>query len=97
MMLGLNLYGEGKRAKVLPIVNGIIAGLVVTVVNGVLNYSKYAEHYRESGIGYFIAVLAVTFVSAAASTSIVLWFIYYLNKKKQAQIQKRLDEEEQAE
>ncbi|MDD3174151.1 MAG: hypothetical protein PHF63_10965 [Herbinix sp.] len=97
MTLGLNIYGEGKRAKAVPIVNSIVVGIVVTSINGVLNYTQYAEHYKEDGIGYFIAVLAVTFISATVPVFVILSCLDYLNKKKQAKIQKQLDEEEQDE
>ncbi|EXG87426.1 hypothetical protein K413DRAFT_4309 [Clostridium sp. ASBs410] len=97
MTLGLDIYGEGKQAKTLPFVNSVVAGIVVTTINGILNYTQYAEKYKEDGIGYFIAVLAVTFISASISTFIVLSCLNYLNKKKQAKIQKQLDEKEQDE
>ncbi|MEY8353558.1 DUF6773 family protein [Lachnospiraceae bacterium 54-53] len=97
MMLGLNIYGETKRAKGIPFMNSIVTGAAVTAINGVLNYSKFAEQYKEDGIGYFIAVLAVTFISATISSFIVLSFLDYLNNKKQAKIQKQLDEDEQDE
>jgi large-conductance mechanosensitive channel len=97
MTLGLNIYGEGKRAKAISFVNSIVAGIVVTAINGVLNYTQYAEQYKEDGIGYFIAVLAVTFISATVSVFVVLSCLNYLNKKKQAKIQKQLDEKEQDE
>lgn len=97
MTLGLDIYGEGKKAKTLPFVNSVVAGIVVTTINGILNYTQYAEKYKEDGIGYFIAVLAVTFISATISTFLVLSCLNYLNKKKQAKIQKQLDEKEQDE
>jgi peptidoglycan/LPS O-acetylase OafA/YrhL len=97
MTLGLDIYGEGKRAKAIPFVNSIVAGLVVTVINGVLNYVQYAEKYIEEGIVYFIAVLAVTFISATISTFVVMSCLNYLNKKNQTRIQKQLDEKEQGE
>lgn len=94
MMLGLNLFGETKRAKSIPFVNSIVMGVVVTAINGILNYSKYGEKYKADGIGYFIAVLAVTFVSATIGCYIVLSCLGYLNNKKQEKIQKQLDEDE---
>lgn len=97
MTLGLNIYGEGKRAKAIPFVNSIVVGIVVTAINGVLNYTQYAEQYKEDGLGYFIAVLAVTFISATVPVFVVSSCLDYLNKKKQAKIQKQLDEEEQDE
>ena len=94
IMLGLNIYGEGKQAKGIPLVNSLVAGIVVTGINGVLNYTQHADRYRANGIGYFIAVLAVTFISATVLTFVVLSCIDDLNKKKQAKIQKQLDEKE---
>ncbi len=97
MMLGLDLYGEGKRAKGILLVNSLVAGIAVTAINGVLNYAQYAERYEADGIGYFIAVLVITFISATVSTLAVQAFFAYLNQKKQAQIQKQLDEDEKDE
>lgn len=94
LTLGINIYGEGKRAKSIPLVNSIVTGIVVTAINGVLKYTRYAERYQDDGIGYFIAVLVITFISAAAFAFVVLSFFGYLNKKKQEKIQKRLDEDE---
>lgn len=96
MMLGLNIYGEGKWAKGIPLVNSIVTGIIVTAINGVLNYTRYAEHYKDN-IGFFIATLAVTFISATIPVFVVLSCFKYLDKKKQAKIEKQLDEDEQAE
>lgn len=95
MTLGLNIYGEGKRAKRIPFVNSIVTGVAVTTINGVLNYTKYAERYQRDGIGYFIAMLAVTFISSTFFAFIVLSCFSYLNKKRQDQIEKQLDNDEQ--
>ncbi|WP_369282774.1 DUF6773 family protein [Oscillibacter sp. GMB15532] len=97
MTLGLDLYGEGKRTKGMLLVNSLMAGTAVTAINGVLNYAQYAQRYKEDGMGYFIAVLAITFISATASTFAVQAFFAYLNQKKQAKIQKQLDEDEKDE
>ena len=95
IMLGQNIFGDGKRAKYMPLINSLVAGIVATAINGVLNYIKFAEHYNETSIGYFIPVLAITFVSVTTFTFIVLSCISYLNSKKQAKIFKRLEDDEQ--
>ncbi|WP_312940526.1 DUF6773 family protein [Oscillibacter sp.] len=97
MTLGLDLYGEGKHAKGMLLVNSLVAGTAVTAINGVLNYTQYAERYKADGMGYFIAVLAITFISATVCTFAVQALFDYLNKKKQAKIQKQLDEDEKDE
>ena len=97
MMLGLNIYGEGKWSKAYPVGNSIVTGIVVTTINGVLNYIQNAERYRTDGIGYFFAMLAITFISVTILVFAVQLFFGYLNKKNQARIQTRLDEDEQEE
>ena len=92
MMFGHDLFGEGKLARYIPLINSIVSGIVVTVFNGVLNYSKYAEHY-EDNVGLFIAVLVITFISATAIAFILLSCLSYLNKKKQAKILKQLNDD----
>lgn len=93
MTIGLDIYGEGKRAKGIPLVNSIVTGTIATAMNGVLNYTKYAEHY-EGNIVLFIVELVIFFISTTVSTFAVLSLFRYLNKKTQAKIQKRLDEDE---
>lgn len=95
LTVGLNLYEEGTRTKIIPLVNGVITGIVVTAVNGILNYTQYAERYKADGIGYFIAMLAVTFISASLIACVVLYLVGYLNKKNQDKIQRQLDENEE--
>lgn len=97
MTLGLNIFGEGKRAKNISLMNGLVAGITVTAINGVLNYTRYAEQYKEDGIGFFIATLVVTFISATVFVFGLLSCLNYLNKKRQSRIQKQLDEDEENE
>lgn len=94
--LGNNLFGDNKRAKAMPLVNSLVTGIIATAIHGVLNYSRYSEHY-ENNVGFYIAGLAIFFVSVTVSVFAVLSFLLYLNKKKQAKIQKQLDEDEQNE
>lgn len=97
LTLGMKLFGEGKRAKMIPLINSLILAGVVTLTNGIVNYTTYADKYRTDGIGYFLAVLMVTFISAWLSAYLILLFMTYLSKKKQEKIEKRLDMMEEEE
>jgi cytosine/uracil/thiamine/allantoin permease len=97
IMLGLDIYGEEKRVKHFPLISGIVAGILVTAINGVCDYTQQANIYKEDGISGFIAMLAVTFICATVVTFVVLSCLDYINKKKQVKIQNVLDEEEQDE
>ena len=91
LSLGIKLFGEGKRAKIIPLINSLILAGLVTTINGIANYSTYADQYKTDGMGYFMAVLLVTFISAWLSAYLVLLFMAYLSKRKQEKIEKRLD------
>ncbi len=95
--LGLDINSEGKRARIMPYIISIMGGIIVTIINGILNYIRYAEHYKKDGISYFIPTLVVTFISATIFCYFVISFFYLLNKKKQDKIRKQLDEEEENE
>ncbi|MCL2110855.1 MAG: hypothetical protein FWH32_01100 [Clostridiales bacterium] len=97
IVAGNNLFGEGKGARLVPLVCSLVVGGAVTAVNGVLNYARYAGIYQESGVGFFVAVLGITFVSAAIVTFVVISGFGFLNSRRQARIRKRLDEDEQGE
>lgn len=97
IMIGADLYEGEKQPSIRSfLLNGMIAGAVVTIINGFLNYSRYAEHYQKNSNGtwLFIATLGITFVSASALTFVVQLCIDYFNKKKQMKLEKQLDEEE---
>ena len=95
LMLGVDISGDRKKSKHIPLINSMAAGAVVTLINGIFNCFEYSEIYKQNGIGGFIAMLAVTFISSAVLTFAVLSCTYYLNNRKQEKIQKQLDEDEQ--
>jgi predicted neutral ceramidase superfamily lipid hydrolase len=94
LMLGLNLYGNSKRPMYLCIITSLIVGITVTVISGYSNYHNYSEHFQNDNFIYFLGSLAVTFISSTLSSLVLMFFLIYLNKKKQANIQKKLDEQE---
>ena len=91
---GHNIFGDSKRAKAILLVNSLVAGITVTAINGVLNYSRYSAKYQEDGIGLFIAVLGITFVSTTLFAFVAMMFVGFLNRRKQASIQKQFDDME---
>ncbi|MDD3303797.1 MAG: hypothetical protein PHP54_02670 [Clostridia bacterium] len=93
LMLGINLFGEGKKTMKTTIVYSIIAGALVTIMNGISNYVRYAEHYVDN-LGLFATTLLITFISATLLTFIVLLLFAAFNYKKQQEIEKKLDDEE---
>lgn len=95
MTLGLDIFSEVKWAKSIPLVSSLIVGITVTVVNGISNYIRYVDHYKEDGISFFCATLVVTFISATVPCFVLMSCLNYLNEKKQEKIEKKLNEEEE--
>jgi len=95
VIIGYNFMNTSKGANVLT-VSGILAlSLVISIINGIRNYSLYNDKYTGIFDGYFIAVLVVTFVSALVFISTIFAILYLLNKKGQQRIEKKLNEEDE--
>lgn len=94
IMLGINDFGDKKSLKITILINSVVAGIVVTIINGILNYIKYGVHYKGKP-GFFVAGLAIMFVSATIGTFVILLVLDFINNKRQEQIKKKLDKEEQ--
>ncbi|MDF2866204.1 MAG: hypothetical protein K0R72_1022 [Clostridia bacterium] len=93
LTLGIDMFGEKKKAKIIALRNSIIAGIAVTVVTGISNYIEYAEKY-EGKLIFFVISLLITFVSAVICTFVVFALIGFINNMKINQLEKKLDEEE---
>ena len=50
--------------------------------------------YQRDGMGYFIAVLVVLFISSSILGGLLIMVLNYINKIRQQSIQRALDEEE---
>lgn len=94
VLLGHGFINNSKRGKAIVISAIIILSLAVSISNGIKNFSLYGERYTGIFDIYFIAVLAVTFVSAAISISAIFALLYWLNSKGQQRIEKKLSEED---
>lgn len=77
----------------MTLLNSLVTGFIITIMNGVLNYTKYTESAKEQ-LGFFIITLLIVFTCATIGSSVMLSILNHFNNKKQLQIQKRLDEEE---
>lgn len=91
--LGNDIFQTGKKAKNMVVTTSVFCGIIVTIINGIFNYLKYAEHYTGS-LGFFMVTLAITFISATAAAFIIFFIVHLLNEKKKKQIEKKLNEDE---
>ncbi|MEO3684807.1 DUF6773 family protein [Lactococcus lactis] len=92
IIAGINL--EGTQGKINTFTVMFFVGMLVTIIQGTKNYTAYSEMYQRDGMGYFIAVLVVLFISSSILGGLVIMVLNYINKKRQQSIQRALDEEE---
>lgn len=92
--VGNNIFESNKVNQRFVIINSIICGIVVVVINTTLNYIKFRDIFKNEMADMLIASL-ITFLCASASTFVVLQGLYLINKKKQMKIDSKLDDEEE--
>lgn len=92
MLVGYNFMNTSKGGKVLTVSAILVLSLTVSIINGIRNYSLYGDKYTGIFDGHFIAVLVVTFISAAIFISVVFALLYWFNMKGQQRIEKKLKE-----
>lgn len=97
MFCGNTLADDTRQGRRVTVLAALALSLVVTVLVGVRNYMTYGENYRGLLDPYFLAVLALVFLSCLALVSAGLYAIYYCHKKGQARVDKQLEETEEEE
>lgn len=82
-----------KREKVW---SAVIIGIsiIISIINGVKNYSMYGEKYTGIFDGHFLAVLGITFLSSLVFTAVMIGAIFSIEEYGQKRLEKKLDDEE---
>jgi len=88
-------YSGNVKRLIFPIAIG--GGVLITVVNGIRNYSLYGNKYQGVTDRYFLAVLGFTFVSATLFIAIIASFLYLIDEYGQKRLEKKLDDSEHEE
>lgn len=92
MFIGYNFMNNSKGGKILTVSAVLILSLAISISNGIKNYSLYSDKYNGIFDGHFIAVLIFTFISSAIFIGVVFVLLYWLNRKGQQSIEKKLNE-----
>lgn len=75
------------------LVNSLVCGLAVTVINTIINYEKLGELFK-TNLYNAIMITAITFLCATIIAFIVFGLIYLANKKRQEEIDAKLNDDE---
>lgn len=94
LISGNDLFASRKGSQATVIINSLVCGLTVTIINTILNYAKYSDRVELPIAINTVLVAGITFVSATATAFIALELLYFANKKKQKKIESDLNDNE---
>ena len=84
-----NLY-FGKKFKLIAI---LLLTSIITILNGVRNYTMYRENYTGILDIHFLSVIGVTFISSLILISVILGAVYSVEKIGQKLLEKQFNDE----
>lgn len=94
LKIGNSLFPSSRYGHKKILVTSLVCGLIILVINTVLNYAKFEQVFFSEDIGDNVLVSFITFISGAFATFIVLELLYLVNKKKQERIESLFSDEE---
>lgn len=86
-----NLY-FGKKFKV---ISTLLLAVLITVFNGIRNYTMYGEKYTGILDVHFLAVIGVTFISSLIFITLILGAVYSIEKIGQKRLEKQFNNDEE--
>lgn len=82
----------GKKFKLISI---LLLSIVITVFNGIRNYTLYGENYTGIFDFHFLAVIGVTFISSLIFITLILGAVYSVEKIGQKRLEKQFESDEE--
>ena len=86
-----NLY-FGKKFKVISI---LLLAILITIFNGIRNYTMYEENYTGILDIHFLAVIGINFISSLIFVTLILGAVYSIEKIGQKRLEKQFDNDEE--
>ena len=86
-----NLY-FGKKFKV---ISTLLLAVLITIFNGIRNYTMYGEKYTGILDVHFLAVIGITFISSLIFVTLILGAVYSIEKIVQKRLEKQFDNDEE--
>ena len=86
-----NLY-FGKKFKV---ISTLLLAVLITIFNGIRNYTMYGEKYTGILDVHFLAVIGITFISSLIFVTLILGAVYSIEKIGQNRLEKQFNNDEE--
>lgn len=91
--VGNDIYGDKNSSKKIILINSLVVGISVGITVTALNYAKYG-HLNAENLSSFLVSGLITFIVATFVSYLIASFLNRANRKKQASIETKLDEDE---
>ena len=82
----------GKKFKV---ISTLLLAVLITIFNGIRNYTMYGEKYTGILDVHFLAVIGITFISSLVFVTLILGAVYSIEKIGQKRLEKQFDNDEE--
>ena len=86
-----NLY-FWKKFKV---ISTLLLAVLITIFNGIRNYTMYGEKYTGILDVHFLAVIGITFISSLIFVTLIFGAVYSIEKIGQKRLEKQFDNDEE--
>lgn len=88
----MNTIYFGKKFKIIAI---LLLAILITIFNGIRNYTFYGKNYDGISDIHFLSVIGVTFISSLIFVSFLLGAVYSIERVGQKRLEKQLDNDEE--
>lgn len=88
----MNTIYFGKKFKIIAI---LLLAILITIFNGIRNYTFYGKNYDGISDIHFLSVIGVTFISSLIFVSFFLGAVYSIERIGQKRLEKQLDNDEE--
>jgi hypothetical protein len=96
LTVGHDIFSAHKMGQKLVIINSIVSGLVIAVINSFLNYIRLGELFTTDLMNSLL-VTFVTFIIASIVAFLMFEALYIVNRKRQLQIETKFTEQDEEE
>ena len=94
IVTGNDLFTSKRRGHITIMINSLVAGAIVAMINTAINYMNYNDKIQHPVVLHIALVAGIIFISTTLLAFVVLEIFYSINNKKQQSIDKKLNAED---
>lgn len=94
-MVGYSSMDNLYFGKKFHLISTLLLAVLITIFNGIRNYTMYGEKYTGILDVHFLAVIGITFISSLIFVTLILGAVYSIEKIGQKRLEKQFDNDEE--